>query len=116
MNKSGSLLALKFAVVAVAVTAFGAPAFARDWRHDRDDRGRHEYHDGYRDHDRDRDYRDIRLRGPGVDNLNPWFRNAKAGRRFAAERAGTHISNHDARMLNREFRYRDGDGGDRRWR
>ena len=114
MKRTSVKVALKLAFAATAVTVLGAPAFADDGWRDRDDRGRYEHRERHWDQGRDRG--DIHLRGPGVDNLNPWFRNAKAGRRFAAERAGTHISDRDARMLNREFRHRDRDGRDDRWR
>lgn len=109
--------AAMIAAAMLGLATISAPAAARDW----DDRG---WHDQRRDHDR-RDwdrrndrrgwddrrdrrhgYNDVHLRGPGVRMLNPWFRNAKNGRFFAAERAGTHISKRDAVMLNREFHYR----------
>lgn len=111
-----ALTAMKLAAAMGCLTAMASPAFADSWHH----RDRH--HDrrdsDWRDADRrnwdQRQYSrhaddDVRLRGPGVEDLNPWFRNAKSGRRFAAERAGTHISGRDAWMLNREFRSRDRD-------
>ena len=101
--KTISRIILNAAIAATAVSALGAPAFARDWRHDRD---RYHHRDRYPDYD------DVRLRGPGVDDLNPWFRNARAGREYAANRAGTYVTEREAWLLNREFAYRD----DGRWR
>lgn len=105
--KNIALRALKLAAAMGALTAVASPALADNWHHrdrhhDRRDADRRDW--DRRHHDR---YDDVRLRGPGVGDLNPWFRNAKNGRRFAAERAGTHISERDAWMLNREFRSRD---------
>jgi hypothetical protein len=107
---------LKAVVAATAVSAFGAPALARHWE---DDRGWYDHRDDRQDNWRRDDWRrddwrdrrdryddDVRLRGPGVYDLNPWFRNAKAGRLFAARRAGTYITSREAWMLNREYRYR----------
>jgi hypothetical protein len=96
---------VKIALAATMVSGLCAPAMARDGHHDR---GRHDHH--YRDYD------DIRLRGPGVDDLHPWFRNARAGREYAASRAGFHISNREAWMLNREAPYRTGERRDYRRR
>ena len=109
------LTTMKLAAALTALTAVASPALADGWHH----RDRHDDRRGWddrRDWDRggwDRrrygdDDRDVRLHGPGVNDLNPWFRNAKSGREFAARRAGSHISERDAWMLNREFHYRDG--------
>lgn len=94
---------LKAAAAATALSAFSAPALARDW-HDGWDG--YEHRDHYRGGWNDRRYRDdwdVRLYGRGVNDLHPWFRRAKAGRQFAARRAGTHISEREAWMLNREY-------------
>jgi len=101
----------KLAFAAMAVSAISVPAMARDWR---GDDGWHERHDRdwgdrhYRRHHRDRDYREIYLRGPGVDDLHPWFRSAKSGRDYAARRAGSYITEREAYLLNREAPYRTG--------
>lgn len=101
-----ALKAIKVAAAMGALTAVASPALADNWHrdrhHDRRDSDRRDW-----DGRRDGRYNDVRLHGPGVGDLNPWFRNAKNGRRFAVERAGTYISERDARMLNREFRWRD---------
>jgi len=99
------LTTMKLAAALATLTAVASPALADGWHH-------RDRHDDRRDWDRRHysryDNDDIRLRGPGVNDLNPWFRNAKSGREYAARRAGSHISERDAWMLNREFRYRDG--------
>jgi hypothetical protein len=93
---------LKAVAAATVVSAFSAPALARHWD---DDRGWHDRRDDRGDwRDRRGDYDDdVRLRGPGVYDLNPWFRNAKAGRMFAARRAGTYITDREAWMLNQDY-------------
>lgn len=97
MKTSHGML-LKAVAAATAVTALNAPALARDWH---DNRGRYEHRDW--DQYGDSDDWDVRLRGSGVNDLHPWFRKAKAGRQFAAKRAGASISEREARMLNREY-------------
>ena len=112
MNRKSTFFA-KSIMAAGALLAVAAPAMARDWHHDR-----YRYDPRYAD-----DY-DVRLRGPGVDDLNPWFRNAKAGRLYVVNRAGTYVSAREAWMLNREYdrrhdddrRYYDRRYDDRRWR
>ena len=103
-----ALTAMKLAAAMGAMTAVASPALADNWyhrdrHHDRRDSDRRDWDRHQSRYDDD----DVRLRGPGVADLNPWFRNAKSGRLFAANRAGTHISERDAWMLNREFRSRD---------
>jgi len=103
MNRKNTFFA-KSILAAGALLAVTAPAMARDWHHDRDRYDRR-YADDY----------DVRLRGPGVDDLNPWFRNAKAGRLYVVNRAGTYVSAREAWMLNREYD-RQHYGDDRGWR
>jgi hypothetical protein len=90
-------------VAATTVSTFSTPALAHDRDQERGwyDRRDNRYDD--RDERRDRDQDDVRLRGPGVSDLHPWFRNAQSGRLFAARRAGSYISERDAWMLNREY-------------
>ena len=91
-------------VAATTVSTFSTPALARHWEQERgwqdrrdDDRYDDRYDRRYRDDD------DVRLRGPGVSDLHPWFRNAQSGRFFAVRRAGTYITEREAWMLNREY-------------
>lgn len=91
---------LKLAVAASGLAAFSAPALATDWRHDR---GEYEHRDRYWHDNRFDDRGDVRLRGPGVSDLHPWFRQAKAGREYAARRAGSYIDDREAGVLNREY-------------
>lgn len=110
------LTTMKLAAALTALTAIASPALADSWHHRDRHHDRRDWDDRRHDDRRDWDRRhysrydddDVRLRGPGVNDLNPWFRNAKSGREYAARRAGSHISERDAWMLNREFRYRDG--------
>jgi hypothetical protein len=100
------------AVAIAALAPIATPAMAQDWRYGRE--GYDHRDDRYgRDYDRRRGYDDdVRLRGPGVDNLDPWLRNAKRGRMFVVQVLGTHrVSERGAWIVNREL-YRNRGGRD----
>lgn len=89
---------VKVAAAVATLSAIGAPAMAHDW-HDRD---RYDHGDRYSRNDRYDD--DVRLRGPGVDDLDPWLRNAKGGREFVVEVLGTNrVSDRAAWYVNRQL-------------
>jgi hypothetical protein len=104
---------LKIFAALAALTSLGAPVAAHEW-HDRD---RYDDHDrrSYPQYD---DY--VHLRGSGVEDLDPWLRKAKSGRKFVIRVLGTNrVSERGAWIANREFarvrhdRDRDWDRGDR---